>query len=53
MHSLEEGLVEEQKLAQHAHEEGYKVGCHEARILEIESNYRYRKYGIGPCVMLN
>jgi hypothetical protein len=32
------------KLAQHANEEGHRVGWDEARILEIESNSRYRKY---------
>jgi hypothetical protein len=38
------GLLENSKLAQYAYEEGHRVGCDEARILEIESNSRYRKY---------
>jgi hypothetical protein len=41
---LREGLLEKSKLAQHAYEEGHRVGWEEARILEIESNSRYRKY---------
>jgi hypothetical protein len=36
--------VEKSKSDQHAYEERHKVGCDEARILEIESNSRYRKY---------
>jgi hypothetical protein len=32
------------ELAQHAYEEGHRVGLDNARILEIESNGRYRKY---------
>jgi hypothetical protein len=43
-HSLKEGLLEKSKLARHAYEEGHRVGWDEARILEIESNSRYRKY---------
>jgi hypothetical protein len=43
-HSLKEGLQEKSKLAQHAYEEGRRVVWDEARILEIESNSRYRKY---------
>jgi hypothetical protein len=43
-HWHKEGLLEKSKLAQHAYEEGHRVGCDEARILEIESNSRYRKY---------
>jgi hypothetical protein len=31
-------------LAQHAYEEGHRVCWDEARVLEIESNSRYRKY---------
>jgi hypothetical protein len=42
--NLKEGLLEKSKLAQHAYEEAHKVGCDVARILEIESNSRYRKY---------
>jgi hypothetical protein len=41
---LRNTLLEESKLAQHAYEEGHRIGCDEARILEIESNSRYRKY---------
>jgi hypothetical protein len=43
-HSLKEGPVGKSELAQQAHEEGHMVGWDEARILEIESNSRYRKY---------
>jgi predicted GIY-YIG superfamily endonuclease len=43
-HNLKEGLLEKSKLAQHAYEEGHRVGWDEAGILEIESNSRYRKY---------
>jgi hypothetical protein len=43
-HNLKEGLLEKSKLVQHAYEEGHRVGWDEARILEIESNSRYRKY---------
>jgi hypothetical protein len=42
--SLKESLLEKSKLAQHAYEDGHNVGWDEARILEIESNGRYRKY---------
>ena len=42
-HSLKEGHLEKSKLAQHAFE-GHEVDCKKARILEIESNSRYRKY---------
>jgi hypothetical protein len=31
-------------LAQHAYEEGHRVGWDKAIVLEIESNSRYRKY---------
>jgi hypothetical protein len=34
-HNLKEGLLEKSKLAQHAYEEGHRVGWDEARILEI------------------
>jgi hypothetical protein len=40
-HNLREGLLGKSK---HAYEEGHRVGWDEARILEIESNSRYRKY---------
>jgi hypothetical protein len=43
-HNLKEGLIEKSKLAQYAYEEGLRVGSGEARILEIETNSRYRKY---------
>jgi hypothetical protein len=43
-HKLRESLLEKSKLAQHAYEEGHRVGWDEARILETESNNRYRKY---------
>jgi hypothetical protein len=43
-HNLQLGLLEKSKLAQHAYEEGHRVGWNDARVLEIESNSRYRKY---------
>jgi hypothetical protein len=43
-HSLQQGLLEKLKLAHHAYEEGHRVGRDDARIWEIESNSRYRKY---------
>jgi hypothetical protein len=43
-HNLKEGLLEKLKLAQHAYEESHRVSWDEGRILEIESNIRYRKY---------
>ena len=43
-HNVKEGLLEKSKLAQHAFEKGHKVDWDEDRILEIESNTRYRKY---------
>jgi hypothetical protein len=43
-HNLKEGLLEKSKLAQHAYEEGPRVIWDEARILEVESNSRHRKY---------
>jgi hypothetical protein len=43
-HNLKEGLLEKSELAQHAYEEGHRVGWNEARVLETESNSRYRKY---------
>jgi hypothetical protein len=43
-HYLKESLLEKTKLAQHAYAKGHRVGWDEARILEIESNSRYRKY---------
>jgi hypothetical protein len=52
-HSLKEGLLERSKLAQHAYEEGHKVARVNPRILEIESNSRYRKYKDSPYGMLD
>jgi hypothetical protein len=43
-HNLRKGILEKSKLAQHAYEEGHRVGWDEARILEIESNSRYRRF---------
>jgi predicted GIY-YIG superfamily endonuclease len=43
-HNLREGLLEKSKLAQNVYEEIHKVGSAGARILEIESNSRHRKY---------
>jgi hypothetical protein len=37
------GLLEKSKLVQHAYEEGRRDIWDEVRILEIESNSRYRK----------
>jgi predicted GIY-YIG superfamily endonuclease len=42
-HNLKDGLLEKSKLAQHAYEEGHRVGWDEAKILDIESNVRYRR----------
>jgi hypothetical protein len=42
-HNLQQGLLEKSKLAQHAYEEGHRMRWDDARILEIESNSRYRK----------
>jgi hypothetical protein len=43
-HNLQQGHLEKSKLAQHACEEGHRVGWDDAGVLEIESNSRYRKY---------
>jgi hypothetical protein len=43
-HNLQQGLLEKSKLVQRAYEQGHREGCDDARILEIESNSRYRKY---------
>jgi hypothetical protein len=43
-HNLQQGLLEKSKLAQHAYKGGHRVGWDDARILEIESNSRHRKY---------
>jgi hypothetical protein len=42
-HNIKERLLEKSKLSQLAYEEGHRVSWDEARILEIESNNRYRK----------
>jgi hypothetical protein len=42
--NLHKGLIGKSKLAQHAYEEGHRVGWDDAGILEIESNNRRRKY---------
>jgi hypothetical protein len=44
MHNLQQGLLEKSKLAQRTYEEGHRIGWDDARILEIESYSRYRKY---------
>jgi predicted GIY-YIG superfamily endonuclease len=46
-HNLRQGLLEKSKLHQHAYEEGHRVGWNDARILETESNRRYRKYKVS------
>jgi hypothetical protein len=43
-HNLQQGLLEKSKLAQRAYEEDHRVGWDDARVLEIESNSRYREY---------
>jgi hypothetical protein len=45
-HNLKEGLLEKYKVevAQEAYEKGHWIGWDDARVLEIESNSRYRKY---------
>jgi hypothetical protein len=43
-HNLIDGLLEKSQLVQPAYQEGYRVDWDDARILEIESNSRYRKY---------
>jgi hypothetical protein len=43
-HNLKQGLLEKSKLDKHAYEEGHKVGWDEARVLDIESHRKYRKY---------
>jgi hypothetical protein len=42
--TISEGALEKSKSAQHTYEESHRVEWDEARILEIESNSRYRKY---------
>jgi hypothetical protein len=43
-HNLQPGLLEKSKLAQYSYEEGHRVGWDDAKILEIGSNSRYRKF---------
>jgi predicted GIY-YIG superfamily endonuclease len=43
-HNSQEGLLEKSELAQHAYEEGHRVGWDEAMILEIRTNGRYTKW---------
>jgi hypothetical protein len=43
-HKHKEGLLDKFKFAQHAYEDGHRAGWDEPRVLEIESNSRYRKY---------
>jgi hypothetical protein len=43
-YNLQQGHLGKSKLAQYAYEESHRVGWDDARILEIESNSRYRKY---------
>jgi hypothetical protein len=42
--NLTQGLLEKSKLSQHAYEEGHKICCCEAKILQIEPNTTYKKY---------
>jgi hypothetical protein len=42
--NLREGFLEKSKLAHHTYEDDHSVGWDKDRILEIESNSRYRKY---------
>jgi hypothetical protein len=41
---MKESFLEKSELSQHTYEEDYMVGWVEARILEIKSNSRCRKY---------
>jgi hypothetical protein len=43
-HHLKERRLEELRLAQHVYEEDHRIGWRKAKILQIESNSRYRKY---------
>jgi hypothetical protein len=43
-YNLKEGLCERSKLADHAFEEGHRVGWDQAEILEVECNSLCRKY---------
>jgi hypothetical protein len=44
-----EGLVRKSKLPKHAYE-GHKVGCNEARMLEIGINSRYTESAYMACL---
>jgi len=39
-----QSLLQKNKVAEHSYEEGFQIGWNEARILQIESNSRHRKY---------
>jgi hypothetical protein len=43
-HNLKDGLLVKSKLAQHAYEENHRVGWDDAKILETESNSKFKKY---------
>jgi hypothetical protein len=43
-YNLQQGFLEKSKYAQYAYEEGQRIGWDDTRILENESNSRYRKY---------
>jgi hypothetical protein len=43
-HNPKNGLLEKSSLAQHALEEDHHIGWNKVKILQIESNSRYRKY---------
>jgi predicted GIY-YIG superfamily endonuclease len=52
-HNLKQGLLDKSKLAQHAYEEGHKVGWDKARILDIESHSMVQEIqGSGPYGLL-
>jgi hypothetical protein len=44
IHIFSNSVLEKLKLSKHAYEEGHKVDWDEARILDIESHRKYRKY---------
>jgi hypothetical protein len=48
-HSLRKGLTERSKLPKHAYA-GHRLDWDEAKILEIGSNSRYRKYKESACM---
>jgi hypothetical protein len=43
-HNLKKGLLVKSKLVQHAYEESHRVGWDDVRILETESNSKFKKY---------